>query len=78
MENVTGVEADIINSRVGQQSYRVIITTYITKNYSESREYEDEHGVGPDDLLVQDALDILSKAPEFYVNFAGYQRTFKK
>jgi len=78
MENVTGVEADIMNSRTGQQSYRVIITTYITKNYSESREYEDEQGVGPDDPLIQDALDILSNAPEFYVNFAGYQRTFKK
>lgn len=77
MENVTGLDADIMNDKTGQQSYRVIITTYITKNYDETREWEDEWGVTIDDDLIQDALDVLSKAPEFYVNFAGYQRTFK-
>ena len=78
MENVTGLDADIMNDKTGQQSYRVIITTYITKNYDETREFEDEWGVKIGDDLIGDALEVLSQAPEFYVNFAGYQRTFKK
>lgn len=78
MENVTGLEADIMNDAPGKQSYRVIISTYITKKYTETRDDTDERGVDIDDHLIDDALEILSQAPEFYVNFAGYQRTFKR
>lgn len=77
MENVTGVDAYIANDAPGKQSYRVAISTYITKKYTETREDTDERGVGIDDQLIDDALGILSQAPEFYVNFAGYQRAFK-
>ena len=78
MENVTGIEADIMSAKEGEQVYRVVITTYITKNYQETREHDDEHNISLDDALIQEALDILKDAPEVVVNYAGYQRKFEK
>lgn len=77
MENVTGIDADIMNDKTGEQSYRVIITRYITKNYDETRDWDDEWGTKLNDPLIDDALDVLKKAPIVYVNFAGYQRKFE-
>ena len=77
MENVTGAEADIISDKEGKQSWRVVLLKYVTKHYSEDRELEaDEWGCKLSDPLIDEALSILEKAPEFYVNFAGYQRKF--
>ena len=78
MENVTGVEADIMNTKQGQPEFRVMIVTYTSKHYEETRDIEDEWDLTVNDPMIEDALAILKTAPEVVVNFAGYQRTFKR
>ena len=78
MENVTGVDADIMNIKKGQPRFRVVIIHYINKHYQETRDIEDESGLSVDDPMIDEALDILKRAPEVIINYAGYQRTFKQ
>lgn len=79
IENVVGSEADIICTKSGSEPrFRVVIIDYISKHGSTDRDITDEYGLAADDGLVQDALSILKNAPEVIVNFAGYQRTFRR
>lgn len=78
MENVVGEDADIINCKVGNAIFRVVITTYISKHGSVTRDVIDEQNIHADDLLIADCLDILNHADEVIVNYAGHQRIFKK
>jgi len=75
IENTVGYEAYIASYTSG---YRVCITDYISKHYTVTREIEDESGLSVNDPMITEALDILKSAPEVVVNFAGYQRIFKK
>lgn len=75
MENVVGCEADIISYNDG---FRVVITQYISKHYDVTRDIQDERGLSVNDPMIDEALSILKTAPEVIVNFAGYQRTFKR
>lgn len=78
MENVVGSEANIQAIKPNEQDYRVIVISYISKHGSVDRDITDEWHVGISDPLIDDALGILSNANEVVVNFAGYQRVFKK
>lgn len=75
MENVVGCEADIIG---GKDGFRVVIIQHISKHYDVTRDIQDERGLSVNDPMIDEALEILKTAPEFIVNFAGYQRTFKR
>lgn len=78
MENVVGKDADIMNCKAGSPEFRVIICTYTSKHGSATRDVVDEWNVSTDDELVAEGLDILSHTDEVIVNYAGYQRIFKK
>ena len=79
IENTVGSDADIICTNPGENpKYRVVIIDYISKHYNVDRDITDESGLTADDELIYDALDILKHADEVIVNFAGYQRTFRK
>ena len=75
MENVVGYDALIVHYDSG---YRVNITTYISKNYSTTKESEDESRLSIDDPMIDEALEILRSADKVIVDFAGYQRVFTK
>lgn len=76
IENVTGIEA-YMSGVQNDNTLRVVITSYISKHYSEDEEWEDKM-VKVTNPLVDEALDILKRAPEVIVNYAGYQRIFKR
>ena len=78
MENVVGTEAHIQATKPGEQDYRVVVVSYIDKHGSTDRDIIDEWHIGLNDPLVDEALDVMSKANEVVVNFAGYQRIFKQ
>ena len=78
MENVVGVDAMIKTVREGEQNYRVVISDYISKHGSITTDTQDEWDVKLDSRLIYEALDILKRAKEVVVNFAGYQRVFKR